>query len=167
MKRISSIVATIVCGLALAGSIGCDAAQAENNEVKADAAKEAVWGSDFAKAQEAAKTSGKPILAFFTGSDWCGWCIRLHKEVLGEKPFADYASESLVLFEADFPRGKKLDPEVAKQNDTLMEKYGVRGFPTLFLLSADGKVLGQTGYRPGGADKYVEHLKELIAAGNK
>ena len=93
-----------------------------------------------------------------------GCCIRLHKEVLGEKAFQSFAAENLILFEADFPRGKKLAKETVKQNEELMAKYGVRGFPTVFLLDADGKTLGQTGYRQGGAKDYVKHLKDLLEA---
>jgi thioredoxin-related protein len=120
------------------------------------------WGDDFEAARKQAQKSGHPILADFTGSDWCGWCIKLDKEVFQQKAFQDYARSNLVLFVADYPRRKQLPPRVARQNEALMEKYQVQGFPTIFLMDADGKVLGRTGYLPGGATAYVPHLQELL-----
>lgn len=127
---------------------------------KGDDAK--IWGDNFAAAQAEAKATGRPIFAFFTGSDWCGWCIRLHREVLEKEEFKTFAANNLILFEADFPRGKQLSDDVTKQNKDLMEKYGVRGFPTIFLLDAEGKALGETGYKQGGAAAYVEHLQAMF-----
>jgi protein disulfide-isomerase len=121
-----------------------------------------IWLDDFAKAQKQAQTSGRPILADFTGSDWCGWCMKLDKEVFREKLFQSYARSNLVLFVADFPRGKRQAPRLIKQNEALQQKYQVQGFPTLFLLDAEGKVLAQTGYLPGGAAAYVTNLQALL-----
>ena len=39
------------------------------------------WYADFDKATAAAEKEGKDLLVDFTGSDWCGWCIRLDEEV--------------------------------------------------------------------------------------
>lgn len=126
------------------------------------------WESDFAKAAERAKKENKPMLLDFTGSDWCGWCIKLDKEVFSKKAFKDYAESSLVLVEVDFPQGKKQSAKEKKQNEELQQKYGVSGYPTIILLSSDGqKVLGKTGYRSGGPDAYVKHLKEIIGSGAK
>ena len=125
------------------------------------------WGTDFEEAKAQAKESGKPILVNFTGSDWCGWCIKLHKEVFSKDAFKSYAKDNLILFEADFPRSKKLDEAVKLQNEKLAEKHEIRGFPTVLLLDAEGEVLAKTGYQRGGAKKYVEHLKELIAENTK
>lgn len=121
------------------------------------------WLDDFAAAKKQAAEKGVPILVNFSGSDWCGWCIRLEREVFGEAEFKKYAEENLVLFIADFPRRKELPEVTAKQNRDLAEKSGVRGFPTILLLDAEGKELARTGYQPGGPDAYVTHLKELLA----
>jgi protein disulfide-isomerase len=120
------------------------------------------WGDNFEAAKKQARSSGRPILADFTGSDWCGWCIKLDKEVFQQKAFQQYARSNLVLFVADYPRRKQLPTSVARQNEALMEKYQVQGFPTIFLLDADGKILGRSGYLPGGAAAYVPHLQELL-----
>jgi thioredoxin-related protein len=120
------------------------------------------WLDNFEKAKTEAAALKQPIFAFFTGSDWCGWCMKLRSEVLDKKDFEAFAEANLVLFEADFPRGKKLSDDVKKQNAELAAKYGVRGYPTVYLLDADGKVLGQTGYQEGGVEAYVKHLQEML-----
>lgn len=126
---------------------------------------EAEWMTDFAAAKEKAKAENKVILLNFTGSDWCGWCIKLDKEVFSKQEFIDYAKEKLVLVKLDFPRQKKLDPELVKQNKALNEKYEIEGFPTIKLVKATGREIAETGYEEGGAAKYVENLKKLIKDG--
>jgi protein disulfide-isomerase len=123
----------------------------------------ASWMTDFDAATAKAKADEKPLLVNFTGSDWCGWCIKLDKEVFSKSTFKDYAEENLVLVEIDFPRGKSQSAELKAQNEALAGKYGIRGFPTILLLDADGKVIKQTGYRRGGPEKYVEHLKGILS----
>ncbi len=132
--------------------------------VKKDAAPAKAKGfqDDFAAAQKEAASLKQPIFIFFTGSDWCGWCMKLRGEVLDTKEFAKFAADNLVLFEADFPKGKKQTAAVKKQNDALAQKYGVRGYPTVVLADDTGKVLAQTGYQAGGAEAYIKHLKELL-----
>jgi len=117
---------------------------------------------DAATALKLAAEQKKPILADFAGSDWCGWCIKLDKEVFSQKFFKDYAAENFVLLLVDFPSQKKLSDAQTEQNESLARKYGVRGFPTVVLLDANGKELDRTGYRRGGPKAYVTHLKDLI-----
>ena len=122
------------------------------------------WMTDFEKAKAKAKADNKHILIDFSGSDWCGWCIKLDKEVFSQQAFKDYAEDNLVLVLADFPRDKsKLSEEVQKQNDKLAKEFAVRGFPTVFILSPEGETVAKTGYQDGGPEKYVEHIKNLIA----
>ncbi|MFK7852077.1 MAG: thioredoxin family protein [Akkermansiaceae bacterium] len=126
-------------------------------------AEDKLWLTDFEAAKAQAKKEGKPIFINFTGTDWCGWCIRLEKEVFEKEEFKKYAKESLVLMEVDFPRKKKLPKEVAEQNKKLDKEFKIEGYPTLYLLDADGKkISGDVGYREGGAAAYVEHLKSLL-----
>ena len=122
----------------------------------------APWLTDFGAAQKVAAEKKLPILALFTGSDWCSWCIKLDKEVLSQKVFCDYASTNLVLFKADFPRKIKIAVDVMKANQALQTKYGVRGYPTVLLLNNDGSLIDTTGYEPGGAAKYVDMLKKML-----
>ena len=86
----------------------------------------------------------------------------MHEEVLGTKEFERFAADNLILFEADFPRGRKLDDKLVRQNEALAKKYGVRGYPTVYLLDAQGAQVGRTGYKQGGGAAYVEHLKDLL-----
>ena len=120
------------------------------------------WGSDFEAAKKATAEGKRVLLANFTGSDWCPWCKKLDGEVFQNEAFKKFAKEKLVLFVADFPNEKQVPKEIAAQNKKLAEKYDVKGFPTVLLLAADGKELARTGYRSGGAEAYVEHLKALM-----
>ena len=120
------------------------------------------WMSDFEEAQKIAAEKNLPILANFSGSDWCRWCIKLADEVFSKEAFKEYASEHVILFVADFPRNTKLPEKTAEQNEALAKKYGIRGLPTVLLLDKEGKLLGQTGYKPGGSEAYVTHLKDLL-----
>ena len=123
------------------------------------------WMTDYEAAKEKAEQTGKPLLLDFTGSDWCGWCIRLDREVFSKEAFKQYAKEALILVELDFPKRKKQSESVKKQNEALAKKYRVRGFPTIILLSPEGDMIGKTGYRPGGPESYVAHLKEMLGKG--
>jgi len=125
------------------------------------------WATDFETAKKLAVEKKLPILADFSGSDWCGWCIKLDKEVFSQKEFKTFAGDNLVLFMADFPRKKKQDEKIKKQNAELMKKYAVGGFPTVLLMDAEGKVFARTGYERGGATAYVAHLKKLISDAKK
>ena len=130
-------------------------------------AGKAEWLTDFEAARKLAGEKNRPVLVDFSGSDWCGWCIKLDREVFSQESFGNYAKQNLVLFLADFPRGKAQPAEVARKNAELAKKYGVRGFPTVLLVNADGKIIARTGYRDGGPGAYVSHLRELIeGAGN-
>jgi thioredoxin-related protein len=120
------------------------------------------WLDNFEQAKKEAAAFKQPVFAFFTGSDWCGWCVKLKKEALDTKAFERFAADNLILFEADFPQGKELKKAVKEQNEKLAAQYGVRGYPTVFLLDAEGKQLGRTGYQEGGAEAYVKHLTELL-----
>lgn len=151
---------TLVAALACAMAFGVQA----QSWVKKDKAPEKTKGfiEDFEVAKKEAEAFKQPIFAFFTGSDWCGWCMKLRSEALDTKEFEKFAADNLILFEADFPRGKKQSSSVKKQNEALAAKYGVRGYPSVFLLDAEGKALGQTGYQKGGAEAYIKHIQELL-----
>ena len=115
------------------------------------------WGVDYKAALATAAKENKKVLLDFTGSDWCGWCIKLKKGTFDQPAFKEFADKSLVLVEIDFPQGKTLSPEVKKQNNSLQEQYQVQGFPTLVLLDPQGKVIKQqSGYIPGGPKGFID-----------
>ena len=126
-------------------------------------AADAEWMTDFEAAKKEAAARKVPIVADFSGSDWCGWCKKLDAEVFSKAEFKAYAKESVVLLLVDFPAKKKLPESTVKQNEELQKKFGIQGYPTVILLDAEGKELARTGYQPGGAAAYVEHLKKLLA----
>ena len=117
------------------------------------------WLQDFEAAKAQARKEGKDILIDFTGSDWCGYCIRLHREVFSKPAFLDAIPKKFVLLELDFPRRRKLPPRQAAHNRKLQKLFGVRGYPSVFLTDAEGRPYAKTGYRPGGAASYVQHLE--------
>jgi len=115
------------------------------------------WGDNYQAALATAAKEKKNVLLDFTGSDWCGWCMKLKKEAFDQPQFKDYADKNLVLVEVDFPQGKTLAPAVKKQNDQLQEQYQVQGFPTLVLLNPQGKIIKQqSGYIPGGPKGFID-----------
>ena len=125
-------------------------------------AQELVWETNVTKAMAISNETKKPLLLFFTGSDWCGWCIRLQKEVLKTPEFAAWAKENVVLVELDYPRKAPQTQDIKKQNNELQMAFGIQGFPTIILANAttkEGKVnfegIGSTGYVAGGPSAWL------------
>jgi protein disulfide-isomerase len=107
------------------------------------------WQTDYAKALQMAKSQHKQLLLDFTGSDWCGPCIELRKQVFSRPEFRAYADKNLILMEVDYPQRKKQSAELKKQNEKLSKQYGIdeKGFPTVVLLDPAGKKIRElTGY---------------------
>jgi thioredoxin-related protein len=119
------------------------------------------WDDDYEKALAKAKSEKKLVLLDFTGSDWCGWCMKLDKEVFSKKEFKDYAKDNLVLVEVDFPQAKKLPKKTVEQNEKLKTEHSIRGFPTIIVLDSEGKKVGQLGYMEGGPAPFIAKLDEL------
>ena len=121
------------------------------------------WLTNFPDAQAKASDRQELILLNFSGSDWCGPCIRLRTEILDSPTFEAYAQNHLVLVRADFPRKKanQLPLEQVRLNEALAEKYNPDGiFPLTLLLTPDGRVLGKWEGFPGvSAEKFVAGIK--------
>jgi thioredoxin-related protein len=118
------------------------------------------WQTDYSAALEQAGRENKMVLLDFTGSDWCGWCIKLKKDTFSRPEFQKFAEGSLVLVELDFPRKKEQSAELKKQNQELAEKFGIEGFPTLVLLDPQGKEAARNvGYLPGGPEGFVKWVE--------
>jgi len=121
------------------------------------------WTTDYEAAKKEAAASKKSLLIDFTGSDWCGWCIKLNEEVFQKDIFKQGVKDKFVLVELDFPQDKsKLSEATIKQNEQLSEKYAVQGFPTIVLADEEGRPFATTGYEAGGPDSYVKHLDTLL-----
>jgi len=123
------------------------------------------WVADYDQAVKIAQKEGKNLLVDFTGSDWCGWCIKLHDEVFRHEEFLRYARNGYVLVSLDFPKSEEAKAKVPNpgRNAELRDLHQVRGYPTILLMTPEGAVFAQTGYQQGGPAAYVAHLQEISA----
>ena len=119
------------------------------------------WSEDYDKALAQAKAEKKHVVLDFTGSDWCGWCIKLDKEVFSQAEFGEYAKKNLVLVELDYPRSKEQSKEIKAQNAKLQGEYQIKGYPTIIVLDSEGKKVGELGYQPGGPKAFIAALEKL------
>lgn len=123
------------------------------------------WLTDFDAAKAAAKAANRPILAVFSGSDWCKPCIMYEQEVFAKPDFMAYAKDKLVLAHFDFPRMKKNQPSAAqlKLNEAAAAQLNREGdFPLAVIISPEGKVLAKTGYITGGPAAFEAYLKKVV-----
>ncbi len=128
------------------------------------------WLINVEDAYSESQRTGKPILANFTGSDWCGWCKRLTKSVFIHDEFKTWAKKNVILLELDFPRRKQLPQEIKQQNASLQRAFKVRGYPTIhvFDLSKNDKgefaisALGKTGYTKT-VGEFISGVEKMIA----
>ncbi|WP_395048401.1 thioredoxin family protein [Flavobacterium sp.] len=149
---------TLIILVLLLGSFAIHAQESSGGKK----AKELVWQTDINKAISISNKSKKPMLLFFTGSDWCGWCIRLQKEVLLTPEFAKWAKDNVVLVELDFPRRTPQSEQIKAQNNGMQQAFGIQGFPTIYFATAkikEGKPsftgIGSTGYVAGGPTAWL------------
>ncbi len=133
-------------------------------------AQELNWYTDISKATEVSLKENKPLLLFFTGSDWCGWCIKLQKDVLKTTEFANWATKNVVLVELDFPRRTPQDETLKMQNQQLAQTFGIQGYPTVWFVNPikgeDNKVnltgLGSLGYDKS-ATNWITNANTFLA----
>ncbi|HLP03653.1 MAG TPA: thioredoxin family protein [Opitutaceae bacterium] len=119
------------------------------------------WTTDYQSAVSAAQGTGREILLFFTGSDWCGWCMKLEAEVLGTEEFKEYASGNLALVKLDFPRRVAQSEFTKNRNRELQQKYGIGGYPAIVVLNEAGEEVGRLGYQPGGPAPFIKKLRKM------
>ena len=135
------------------------------------------WNDDLTKAIPASISANKPLLLFFTGSDWCGWCMRLKREVFAFEEFKKWTDDNVILVELDFPRRKQLPANIAQQNRELQQIFQVRGYPTVWLVTPQivnsedpenpgNKInflkLGSLGYVAGGPSKWIASANQFL-----
>lgn len=122
-----------------------------------------VWSTDYQASLEKAASAKKPVLLEFTGSDWCPPCIKQNKDVFEQAAFLDFAKDKLVLVKLDFPRSKEQAADIKARNKDLATKYSVEGFPTVILLSPDGKELArEVGYSGSGASGFISWVDNSL-----
>lgn len=120
------------------------------------------WYRNLDQAIELAQKANKHILVNFTGSDWCSWCHRLRDEVFEQPEFSEFAAEELVLVRFDFPKSFSLPAGEDSYNKKMLSKYGVKGFPSIFLLDDQGKTVKRLGYEAGGSQNYINILEDAM-----
>ena len=128
------------------------------------------WTMDLDAAKALAAETGLPLFLNFTGSDWCGWCRMMDKQVFSQDAWKTYAKEHFILVWIDFPRDTSLVPEAfAGRNAQLSQQFEVGGFPTFILLDSDGQTrLGQTGAeRDATPESFIAALEEILLASDK
>lgn len=131
------------------------------------AVSEINWMTDFEAAKLQAKAQNKPIFLFFTGSDWCPWCIKIDTQILSTPAFQQALSQKMIFVKIDFPRKTKLDKATKDQNDKLSKTYDVHGFPTVILLDSNGQRIEQMGFQAGGGEPYAKKVQQHLDAYSK
>ena len=133
--------------------------------------KEIEWHTDVNKAIKISKETGKPLFLFFTGSDWCGWCKRLVKEVFVKEEFKSWATKNVILVELDFPKRTPISDDLKKQNRELGQIFGVRGYPTGWFVTPEVtakkvnlKKIGDKpqGYVAGGPEAWIAGANKIL-----
>ncbi|MBK8701992.1 MAG: thioredoxin family protein [Saprospiraceae bacterium] len=133
------------------------------------------WLTNLDEAYALSKKTGKPIMANFTGSDWCGWCKKLTASVFSHQEFKDWADKNVVLLELDFPRRKVIPDHIKQQNASLQQAFQVGGYPTVWVFDLDKNegasnysvsALGKTGYTATVAD-FTQGVEQMLAARSK
>ncbi len=120
------------------------------------------WMTNDREALEAAEVTHRPVLIFFTGSDWCVWSDKMEEEIFSTPEFARYADRYLVLLKLEFPRSYELPEAQMKQNRNLRRRYGVSGYPTVVVTDSNGLTLGRLTYHTGGPLPFLGELSKLI-----
>lgn len=130
------------------------------------------WETDMMTAVDRSIAEKKPLLLFFTGSDWCGWCIKLQKQVFFLPEFEKWAKENVVLMELDYPRRKVVPQPLRDQNNQLQQMFGVRGYPTIWFVNptkngdnVNFERIGKTGYVAGGPPAWIGKANQILGIG--
>ena len=134
------------------------AEQNEENLPANDQTNESVWLSDFAEASALARSQNKKILLSFTGSDWCAWSIKLDEEVLSKSEFLQEAQQEYVMVNLDFPKRKKLHPEVKEQNESLAQQFKIGSFPSIIVLNSNGDLQSAGVYADGKPEDFIKSV---------
>lgn len=152
MKKISLIIFTLLLTV-----ISC-------SDNKTQTSGDLNWTTNLGKAIELAKTEHKAVLVNFTGSDWCKWCFKLNSEVFSQAEFRKYADENLLLVKVDFPRSIPQSNQTKMYNQSLAQKFGIQGFPTIIVINDQGRPVAKTGYQAGGPINYINHIKSYLGS---
>ena len=130
--------------------------------VSFDANNSANWLDDLSIAKAKSQEEQKPILMYFTGSNWCSGCIRLNKDIFSKSAFIDFATEELILMKVDFPLGVQQKEDLINQNNYLYDLYEIEGMPTVILFDSNDVIYRETGYGKESVLDYIANLSGLL-----
>jgi thioredoxin-related protein len=123
--------------------------------------------TDFPRAAALAKSTQRPLLLAFIGTDWSISSLKLDREVFDQAEFADDSKYNFVLCKLHFYQTREQSPETTRQNEELATRYDIREFPTVVILGPDGRELGRLGYIPGGVKAFAAAANAIIARSRK
>ena len=175
LNRFLPIGGVVIAGVLLVAFLGCTKSSLRERSLRFDKtsqsppllesvanANSTIWHDSFEAAQAASASSGKPILADFTGSDWCQWCVKLKADVFEKEEFERWARQNVILLELDYPRQATQPPAIKQQNAELSKRYNIRGYPTVLFLTSNGDVLGKLGYEKDPAT-WIRSAQAILA----
>lgn len=120
------------------------------------------WLTNYEEALRQGAATSKPIILFFTGSDWCSWCIKLEEESLNTPEFADLAGKEFVFLKLDYPLNRRPPPEIVIQNKKLKKEFDIQGYPTIVMIDGEKQqIIGRTPYRAGGGRQFALFLLNM------
>lgn len=163
MFRFPYLVALLaVIAMSSLCTLGEKKLMADQQQSAPDSAAQIKWHTNYQEALAQAKSEKKPLILYFTGSDWCGWCKKMDNEIFSTPDFAKTAGNAFVFVDLDYPMNKTLAPALVDQNAQLKQKYGVTGYPTVVVVDANENFIAETGYRAGGGKAYADYLLTLV-----
>jgi thioredoxin-related protein len=119
--------------------------------------------TNFPRSAALAKSTNRPLLLAFIGTDWSISSLKLDREVFDQGEFADNSKYNFLLCKVHFYQTQERSPETIKQNEDLATKYNVQEFPTVVVLSPDGRELGRLGYVPGGVKAFAAAVNAIVS----
>ena len=134
------------------------------NTVAESQANHLNWSTSYTDALQAATREGKLLMAHFTGSDWCAWCIKLEDEVFDTPNFQAWADQNVIPLKLDFPKMTKLSRELTAQNNQVKQKYDayIKGYPTVLFIDSSGSVVAKMGYASGGPEAWISQAESKM-----
>jgi protein disulfide-isomerase len=166
MIRLAGIAAVSLFACAVVGCAQPSSSDPPSSTASADTAPttspaDMAWTESYDGALAQAKSENKLILADFTGSDWCHYCVQLRREVLNKPEFISWASSHVILLEVDYPRRKAQADDIKAQNERLKNQFNIDGYPTVVVMNADGKEVGRiVGY--DGEKEWSQELQKIV-----
>jgi thioredoxin-related protein len=119
--------------------------------------------TNFPRSAALAKSTNRPVLLAFLGTDWSISSLKLDREVFDQAEFSDNSNYNFLLCKLHFYQTQERSPEVIRQNEELATKFKVREFPTVVVLSPEGRELGRLGYIPGGVKAFAAEVNAIVS----